>query len=142
MSFDLKLQNGDLKLSETNDLQKVENSDKLIQDILKIISTDLGANKKFPYYGCPISKSMVGRAFDTIFVQSIATSQLTYSITTLQRAQKEQAKSQNLTPQESIAAIQHVNIIQNAIDPRFYNIDLDILNKAFRRVSASFGVRL
>ena len=143
MSFDLKLQQGDIQISTSNDLAIVENGEKLIQDVLKIVTTQLGANQRFPWYGCPISQSMIGTAFDSIFVQTVATNQLRFSITNLQRLQKEQLRTdQMVTDQEQIAAMQNANISQNTIDPRFYNIDLEILSKAFRRIPASFSVTL
>lgn len=143
MSFDLKLEQGDIRLSAENDLAIVENGEKLTQDILKVVTTQLGSNNRFPWYGCPITQSMVGRAFDSIFLQSVASNQLRFSITNLERLQKEQLRTdQVVTAQEQIAAVQNINVNQNDIDPRFFNIDLIVLSKAFRRVQASFSVNL
>ena len=143
MSFDLKLEQGDLRISGTSDLAIVENGEKLTQDVLKIVTTQLGSNKRFPWYGCPLTQSMIGRAFDSVFISSVASNQLRFSITNLQRLQQEQlANDQIVTKQEQIAAIQNLGVNQNAIDPRFFNIDLIVLSKAFRRVEASFSVTL
>ena len=143
MSFDLKLEQGDIRLNDANDLATVENGEKLTQDILKIVTTQLGANKRFPWYGCPITQSMIGRAFDSIFIQTVSTNQLRFSITNLERLQKEQLRTdQVVTAQEQISTLQNVSINQNKIDPRFFNIDLIVLSKAFRRVPASFSVTL
>lgn len=143
MSFDLKLINGDIVLGSNSDLSIVENGEKLTQDILKIVTTELGANKRFPWYGCPITQSLIGQVFDTIFLQSVGTNQLRFSITNLERLQKEQNRSNQLvTAQEQIGAIQKIDVFQNEIDPRFFNINLEVLSKAFRRVPMSFSVSL
>ncbi len=143
MSFDLKLEQGDIRIGSKGDVATVENGEKLTQDLLKILSTELGANPFFPAYGSPISQSMVGRAFDQIFFSNIANSQLRFSVSNLQRLQTEQMRqNQIVTAQEQIAAIQSVSVNQNEIDPRFFNIDLVVLSKAFRRVPVSFSVSL
>lgn len=143
MSFDLKLEQGDIRLSGSSDLATVENGEKLTQDVLKIVTTQLGANKRFPWYGCPLTQSMIGRAFDSVFINSIASNQLRFSITNLQRLQQEQlTNDQIVTKQEQIAAVQNLGVNQNTIDPRFFNIDLTVLSKAFRRVQASFSVTI
>ena len=143
MSFDLKLEQGDIRIGANGDVATVENGEKLTQDLLKILTTEIGANSFFPAYGSPISQSMIGRAFDKVFFQSIANSQLRFSVSNLQRLQAEQLKQdQIVTAQEQIAAIQSVNVDQNTIDPRFFNIDLVVISKAFRRVPASFSVSL
>lgn len=139
MSFDLKLVNGDLKIGSNADLATVQDGEKLTQDILKIVTTDLGANVRFPWYGCPISQSMIGRAFDQLFIKTQFTNQLRFAVNNLQKLQAEQLKSdQYVTPMEHIASIQNLLIDRNTIDPRFFNIDLVVLSKAFRRVEARF----
>jgi len=143
MSFDLKLEQGDIRIGSNGDIATVENGEKLTQDLLKILTTEIGANSFFPAYGSPITQSMIGRAFDQVFFKSIADSQLRFSVANLQRLQAEQMKNnQVVTAQEQIAAIQSVDVNQNDIDPRFFNINLVVVSKAFRRVPASFSVSL
>jgi hypothetical protein len=143
MSFDLRLQNGDLAISNRNDLDTVENSDKLLQDILKIISTPLGGNPLYPWYGSTISQSLIGTAFESNFISNIASVQLRSALETLQNLQKEQAKtSQIITPQEQIAAIQDASIQRNVTDVRFFSIFLTVLSKAFRQVTATLNVQI
>lgn len=144
MSFDLKIKNGDLSLGATKDLDIVENGDKLTQDILKIVLTPLGGNPFFPWYGSPISQSLIGAAYETNFIASLASNQLRGSIEKLQNMQKEQMRSTNqiVTAQEQIAAIQNVNVERNSTDPRFFSVVLTVISKAFQRVQTQFNVRL
>ena len=51
MSYDLKLENGDLRISNTGDLILVIDNEKLLQDAIKILITPLGGNKTHPWYG-------------------------------------------------------------------------------------------
>jgi len=135
MSFDLKIINGDLALGSTNDLAKVEGTTKLIQDVIKIIFTQIGANPFHPWYGCPITSSLIGRALEENFVSNMATTQLQASLTRLQTLQKEQLKTnQAVSGEEQLAAIQNVSVQRSDVDPRFYRIFLTILSKSLRRI--------
>jgi len=143
VSFDLKLTNGDLTLANNSDFAIVQDSDKLIQDILKIVSTPLGGNSLFPWYGSPISQTLIGTAFEHNFISNIASVQLRTSLETLQNLQKEQAKTnQIVTPQEQIAAVQNIKIENNIDDVRFYAVTLTVLSKAFRQTPVSLNIQL
>ena len=67
MSYDFKITNGDWTIGSNGDFQKVENTEKLIQDVLKIIIFPLGKNIFFRWYGSPVAKTLVGTAFDMEF---------------------------------------------------------------------------
>lgn len=144
MSYDLKIVNGDLARSSSNDLEKVENSDKLLQDLLKIIVTPLNGNPFFPFYGCPLTRSLVGVAYESNFISGIAQNQLRNSLETLQAIQREQLSKTNqvVTPHEHIAAIENILVERNASDPRFFRIGLSVISKAFRRTETALNVRL
>ena len=75
MSYDIKIKNGDFSI-ENGDLKKVTDSEKLIQDILKICLTAVGSNPLNPWYGSFLSKSIIGSAVDTSMVADIAKIQL------------------------------------------------------------------
>ena len=140
MSFDLKLVGGDLVL-KSGDLDTVEDADKLVQDVLKLVSTQLGSNPFFPGYGSPISQALVGSAYETTFVESMATQQLKASLERLQDLQQDQIRrNQTVTPDEQIAAIEDVSVSQARNDPRYYLVKLTVINKAFKRVPISFAV--
>jgi len=135
MSFDLRISEGDLSLSAENDLATVENGDKLIQDILKIIQTPIGGNAFFPWYGSPVANTLIGTSLDTGFISSVASSQLRASLDNLKTLQNAQLREfgQNVTPQEQIAAIEGVSVERNAIDPRYFSVYVSIISKARTR---------
>jgi hypothetical protein len=142
MSFDLKLEGGDLKLARDKDFEKVENNNKLLQDLLKIIITPLKANKAFPWYGSGVNGAIIGENFDLDFATSAAASQVRNSVENLQKMQLSQAQTQVLSPAESIVAIKDVYINTNSSDLRVVEIKVSVLTAALTVVEASFSVRL
>ena len=139
MSFDLKLFGGDLVI-QNGDFATVDNQDKLVQDILKLVSTQLGSNPFFPAYGSPISQALIGTS-DLDFSQDVATQQLRAAIERLKDLQQDQIKNnQIVTPQEQISAIRDVSVTQARDDPRYYFVKFTVINKAFVAVPISFEV--
>jgi hypothetical protein len=138
MSFDLKIQDGDLAIGSDGDLKVVENTDKLVQDLLKISTTLKGSKIKYPFYGSLISNSLIGNVLPEDFTNTYASSQLRDSIKTLIELQDIQEKYQYLSPQESIAAIREVSIQRFTSDPRYFLIYISVLNKAFTKTDAQF----
>lgn len=140
MSFDLKLLDGKLVIKD-GDFDTVEGSDKLVQDVLKLVSTTIGTNPFFPAYGSLIGKSLIGKAYEKEFLENVATNQLRSSIERLQQLQKEQLKQrQTVTPDEQIAALENVSLSRATDDPRFYNVYLTVISKAFQRVPIYFVI--
>lgn len=142
MSFDLKIKSGDLQLASNGDLQKTENTEKLIQDILKILSIPLGGNPSFPWYGSSISTSLIGNAFNFQFTSSLASSQVRDALEILQKLQNVQTGRQAVTPNELLAAIQEVRVERNQKDPRYFTVIIKVLTKALTSVTTSFDITL
>lgn len=139
MSFDLKLFGGDLVINN-GDFTVVEDADKLVQDVLKLVSTQLGSNPFFPAYGSPISQALIGTS-DIIFAQDVAINQLQASIERLKDLQQDQIKNnQIVTAAEQISVIRDVSVKQARDDPRYYYVNFTVINKAFQSVPISFAV--
>lgn len=141
MSFDFQIIQGDIAIGQDGDIQKIENTAKLQQDILKIAITPLGSNLFHTWYGSPISKSLVGNVFDMQFTSTVASGQLRTALETLQKLQKLQASSQVISPSEQIAAIQQVRIERNQVDPRFFTVIIRVVAKDLSAVQAQFNVK-
>lgn len=140
MSFDLKLFGGDLRISN-GDFEIVEDADKLVQDVLKLVSTQLGSNPFFPAYGSPLSQAMIGTVFEVEFAEDVATQQLRASLERLQDLQRDQIRqAQVVTPDEQIAAIENIRVTRARNDPRYYNVNLTVISKAYQRVQVDFAV--
>ena len=141
MSFDFKIQVGDLSIGPDGDLARVENTDKLIQDILKIVITPMGSNQFYPWYGSRLSKSLIGNVFDHEFMSTVASNQLQNALENLQRLQQEQARIQRVTPFEQLAALRGVRIERNQVDPRFFLVVINAVTRALTEVNTGLTIK-
>jgi phage baseplate assembly protein W len=140
MSFDLRVINGDLVI-QNGELQTVTDSQKLIQDILKILLTDVGADPLRPAYGSFLSRSVIGTAINNAALVQIAKSQINTCLTNLQQLQKKQVASmQKVSADEQLAAITGISIIRSTFDPRLFNVKVSGLTKGFQPVSTAFTI--
>lgn len=140
MSFDLKIINGDLVILN-GDLRTVVDSEKLIQDILKICLTNVGSNPLNPGYGSFLSRTIIGNAMYTTAIVSIAKSQLTTCLNNLQTLQQKQVQSrQRVTADEQLAAITDISVVRSTIDPRLFNVNIKALTKGYKPISTAFQV--
>jgi len=143
MSFDFKVVNGDLVIGPNGDLDIVENTDKLIQDILKILLTPVGTNIFFPWYGSLLSSAMIGSPMEDEFIQTAASMQISNSLQTLQTMQRDQLSSfQRVTASEMLAAIKEVAVERSQVDPTYYSISVRVLTKDLKTATAAFEVTL
>jgi len=140
MSFDLKIINGDLVIN-SGDLQKVLDSEKLIQDILKICLTNAGSNPLNPGYGSFISRTIVGNPSNASVLVQISKSQLNTALTNLKTLQLQQIQSfQRVSADEQLAAITDISVLQSQTDPRLYSVSISVLNKGFKPITTAFNV--
>ena len=140
MSFDLKIVNGDLSI-KNGDLDTINGKDKLIQDVLKIVLTEVGSNPFNPWYGSYVSRTLIGSYLDSDIVLSAAKNQLQIAIENLKALQQKQLESgQKMSPEEQISVILNVIVDRNAFDPRLFEVVIKILNKSFGKVDTSFRV--
>ena len=140
MSFDLKIQNGDLVIKQ-GQLQTVIDSEKLIQDILKMCLTTVGANPIHPWYGSYLSRTIVGNPMQSSIIVQIAKSQLNTALENIKTLQEMQTKSyQRVSADEQIGAITDISIIRNQIDLRFFDIKIRALTKGSKPITTAFKV--
>ena len=140
MSFDLKITSGDFSI-ENGDLKKVTDTEKLIQDLLKICVTPTGTNSFNPWYGSLLSKTMVGAPMDQEMITSISKIQLENAIQNLKSLQESQAKQfQNISPFEQINYIMGISVTRSIEDLRLFKIKISVLSKGLKPVSTTFEI--
>lgn len=140
MSFDLKITNRDLVI-ENGSLKTVQDSEKLIQDILKMCLTTAGSNPMFPWYGSFLSRTIIGSPQNTSVLVQISKSQLSTALDNLKSLQELQVKSlQRVSADEQISAILDISIIRNQIDPRFIDVRIKALTKGLKPITTAFRV--
>jgi len=142
VSFDLKLESGDIKFSPEGELDTVTGFDKLKQDVIKILLTEVGENDYHPWYGSKLGQAVVGRA--TTFNITLRNVELavTTSLENLAFLQNEQLQYQTVTPAEAISAINFVNVEREPLDPRQWNIRVSVFTKALTEISEDFSITL
>jgi phage baseplate assembly protein W len=140
MSFDLKVIAGDLVL-KNGQLQTIVDSEKLIQDILKICLTTAGTNPLHPWYGSFISRTLIGNPNYTSVLVQIAKTQLTTALTNLQQLQALQLQSfQRVSADEQLSAILDISVTQSPINPTLFSILVQVLSKGLKPISTNFMV--
>ena len=142
MSYDLKLENGDLVLDNTGDLALVYDNDKLMQDLLKMLMTPINGNKMFPWYGSDVSGILIGSNYEIGFNKDVAAEHIRTAIENIKMLQQDQAKSQYVSPAETIAAIKEIYINTNTTDPRVIEVKVSVITGALTKTDVRFRVKL
>lgn len=73
----------DLQVDVNSDLKTVEGTDRLSQDIVKILITERGTNLELPLYGANL-QSLIGQKMDTAFLQGQILNEVTDCLLILQ----------------------------------------------------------
>jgi phage baseplate assembly protein W len=140
MSFDLKIINGDLSI-KNGALEQVIDSEKLVQDILKICLTPVGSNPLFPWYGSLLTRAIVGMTIDPDIVVEMSKSQLTTALENFKNLQGLQVKNlQRISADEQLAGILNIAVNRNALDPRVYEIVIKVLTKGSKPITTAFKI--
>lgn len=140
MSFDLEIKNGNLVI-ENGDIKKIENSNKLKQDILKICLTPVGSDQLNPWYGSYFAKTAIGSSENELMTKTVAQSQILKSLENLKELQINQIKNgQYLSASEQILSVQSVQIDRDKFDPRIYHVYINIISKGYTNVNVNFEV--
>jgi endonuclease III-like uncharacterized protein len=140
MSFDLKVAGGDLVLVNGK-LKTVENTEKLIQDVLKIVLTPAGSNPLQTWYGSYLSANVIGQVLPEDISQATAKEQISNALSMLQSMQSQQTNAyQNTTPEELLAGIKSIEVLRNETDFRAYDVSIGIITKNLSYVNTSFKI--
>lgn len=126
MSFDLRLQNGDIVLGADADFDAVVDSNKLVQDVIKMITTPQGSNKFQQQIGSLINKQLVGQTLSAQNTVSVLQSSVQQALIQLQKLQQAQAQTQALSPAETIVQINSIDVQRDSVEPRQLNVVLKI----------------
>lgn len=142
MSFDLKIKNGDISLNGDGSITTVVGNNKLRQDILKILLTDLGSNKYHKRYGSYIGRLNIGDVVDNQIISLDLERSARNAVKNLMALQRTQSSRQNLSPGEIIVDINRVTVERDELDPRLYNVSVSVLTREITDLTASLTVRI
>jgi len=142
MSFDLKIKNGDISLNADGSITTVVGNNKLRQDILKILLTDLGSNKYHKRYGSYIGRLNIGDVADNQIISLDLERSARNAVKNLMALQRAQSSRQSLSPGEIIVDINRVIVERDELDPRLYNVSVSVLTREITDLTASLTVRI
>lgn len=142
MSFDLKLQGGDLVIGSNGDLITISDNNKLRQDIVKILLTEVGENKYHPTYGSSVGSLRIGMIQDQNLLESDLRSSVEIALNKLISYQKEQGKKQYLTPGERLLSVENISVSKDDLDPRLWSINISVITGELTRLDESVSIRI
>ena len=141
MSFDIRAINGDIEFGSNGDLVKIINSDKLAQDIIKLLNTPLGSNPLNPGYGSPLTAERIGQVVDAEGVTEQTRAAVTQALEQLITLQTFQAATQSLTDAETLVDFEDPIVEQDEVDPRQFNIVVNALSRDLTPLTVALVVR-
>ncbi len=138
MSFDFALVNNDLKIQTDGTMKTVKDTEKLRQDIVKIIITQLGSNRFHSWYGCSVSDDIIGKELPVNMMEMDIKSSVTQSLDRLRVLQTQQLTGQKVSMAELIHIIGEVVSYRSLDDPREVKIQATVYSKRLTEISEEF----
>ena len=142
MSFDLRIVNNDLSINPDGSIQTVQDNNKLAQDIIKAVLTPLGSNRFFRWYGSTVGFNTIGEVLDATLTQTEMQRAVQNTLSNIIALQRTQARSQYVSPGETIASVREVSVIRDSTDPRQYQIVISVLTRQLTVVEETFILRV
>jgi phage baseplate assembly protein W len=142
MSFDLKIEGGDIKIEPDGSLSTVIDNYKLRQDIVKILLTKLGENKFHPNYGSEVGAIKIGYISDQELLEIDLKASVEEAVRKIISLQKGQTLRQYVTPGERIISILNVSAERDNVDPRLYSMFITVQTGALTTITESVTVRI
>lgn len=126
MAFDMRIQNGDIVFDDQGRIELVRNNNKLVQEVLKLINTTIGYDPFNPNYGISATADTLGSITTANITSQRLESEITRGLQLLQDEQQSLSRQQIITPGERIVNIDNIIVEQDEIDPRQYNIFIEL----------------
>ena len=142
MSFDIQLSDGDIIFDTAGNLTCVTDTNKLAQDIMKILYTTVGADPFNSFYGSWLTDESIGSTILPGTLTMQAETSISDSLLMLQQNQAEQKLYQVVTTAEILASIADLSVIQSIDDARQYNVLLTILSLDLTPITLEFHFQI
>ena len=110
MSYDLQLTGGDITFGSDGNPMIVQNTDKLAQDVSKIVLTPLGSDPGNVQYGTKL-RGILGKSMDFSTIQGIIANTVSQALAFLQSLQAAQTTVQAMTYPELIDHVDAIAVI-------------------------------
>ena len=119
----------DFEYDPTGNMITVENEEKLVQDVQKIVSTIKGSNTEHTWYGTNL-ENLIGYSLLPDFVKSQISVEIQSAIRDIKDMQVKQADYQTVTAREFINSINNLIVQQDTTDPSYWQTKTDVVTQA------------
>jgi len=142
MSFDIRLVNGDIQLGGNGDVDRVVDSEKLAQDVIKLLNTTIGSDPLNPNYGSTLTSSDIGQAIASpTNMAAQAQAVIAQGLDQLIAIQGLQRSIQTVTDAETIMDFDAPVVEIDPIEPRQFNIIVNAISRDLTPIAIAFTVR-
>ncbi len=141
MSFDIRVTSGDLELGSNGDAATVVNSDKLAQDVIKVLNTPIGSSPLNPTYGSTLTVAQLGQVIDVEAVISQTTISIASALEQLVATQAQQKSFQIVTDAETIVDFESPIVEPDPVEPRQFNIVVNAISRDLTPISIALVVK-
>jgi phage baseplate assembly protein W len=141
MSFDIKVLNGDIEFDGSGNLRTMRNSDKLAQDVIKVLNTPIGTSSLNLGYGSSLTANDIGTAVDVDRVIQQTQASIAQALEQIISLQALQQAVQPLTDAETIVDFETPIVEQDSQDPRQFNIAVNALSRDLTPLTVALVVR-
>lgn len=141
MSFDVKAINGDIELGSNGDLVQYTDSDKLAQDIIKLLNTPLDSDPINPGYGSPLTVEQIGEVLSTDGLIEYTKHTIARALEQLITIQTYQSTFQQLSDAETLINFETPIVEPDASDPRQFNIAINAISRNLTPLTIALVVR-
>ena len=141
MSFDLALIDSDLNIKPDGTIRTYQDTNKLRQDVIKIILTPINSSKIHPWYGSSVNEGTIGNFIpDNMLFENI-NSAISESLKKLQILQRAQSTAQRVTLSELISSIERIDVQRTINDRRQVQVFVSILTRGLTAIDEVFSIR-
>ncbi len=141
MSFDIRVINGDIEIGADGDALQVVDSDKLAQDVIKLLNTPIGSSPLNLGYGSTLTIAQIGDSIDPSLVADQTTIAITSGLEQLIAQQEQQRSFQIVTDAETIIDFETPIVRQDPVDPRQFNIVVNAISRDLTPISIALVVK-
>jgi phage baseplate assembly protein W len=123
----------DYVIDQLGNYEKVRDEQKLLQDLKKIVKTDLGSDPVASWYGTSFNTLVGSKMFPEITRTKI-TNELVTALSKLKSLQVQQEEYQKMTGNEFLDTISKIDVQESTTIPTLYTADVEIITQAGKLV--------
>lgn len=132
----------DYRYTLDGDLITVEDEEKLIQEVKKIVTTQITSNIFHTWYGTSIPSLIGAKISNAGFIRTKIMNEIRQALERYASIQKQQARLQTVTAKERFVRVLQINVDQDPIEPTAFNISLAFSNQFRETIVSDMSIRL